>query len=298
MDSGSNGVKAGDLSGKTCIVTGSTSGIGLETTIGLAKLHGDIVMVGRSKEKCETVKNEINVMTGNENISYEVADLSSMESVRNLAEKILSTRSHIDILINNAGGFFSRYNLTKDGFEKTIALDYLSPVLLTRLLFPKLQSSGPARIINMGSSLHKSGKLDFDFKFPGPYRSMKAYSTSKLMITMFTYALARRVKETSISATLVEPGFVATNLGKNSGSRILSTSFGIMKPFQISAHEAAKTPIYLATYATNKEVNGKCYSRLKEIQTSKISYDEKVQEELWKTTSNALGLPSDGIRSL
>lgn len=293
MYSGLKEVKAESLSGKTCLVTGSTSGIGRETAIGLARLDGDIIMVSRSREKCETVKNEIISMTSNRNISYEVADLSSMESVRNLAEKIISSGRKIYLLINNAGGLFSRYALTREGFESTIALDYLSPVLITRLLFPALESSGPARIINIGSSVHKGGKSDFDFKFPGRYSSMKAYSTSKLMITLFTYALARRLKGTSVSATLVEPGFVSTNLGKNSGSRFLSSSFGIMKPFQITAHEAAQTTINLATYATNEEVNGKCYSRLKEIETSRTSYDEGLQEKLWEKTSNVLGLSTD-----
>ena len=96
-----------------------------------------------------------------------------------------------------------------------------------------------------------------------------------------------------MSSILVEPGFVSTNLGRNSGSGILSASFRMMKPFQISAFEAAKTPIHLATFGTNEEVNGKCFSRLKEIKTSVISYDEKLQDDLWKMTSDALRLPLD-----
>jgi NAD(P)-dependent dehydrogenase (short-subunit alcohol dehydrogenase family) len=113
------------------------------------------------------------------------------------------------------------------------------------------------------------------------------------MITMFSYSLARKLKETNISSILVQPGFVSTNLGKNSGSSILSGSFSIMRPFQISAREAAKTPVYLAAHATGKEFNGKCFSRLKEIKTSGVSYDVDLQEKLWIMTSNALGLPVD-----
>ncbi|MGC8516064.1 MAG: SDR family NAD(P)-dependent oxidoreductase [Thermoplasmata archaeon] len=183
--------------------------------------------------------------------------------------------------------------MTEDGFESTIALNYLSPFLLTSLLLPNMRKSGSARIINVGSSVHKSGRSEFDFKFLGRYRAMKAYATSKLMITMFTYSLAKRLKGTGISSILVEPGFVSTNLGRNSGSSLLSASFRVMRPFQISAYEASKTPVFLSTYGTNEDVNGKCFSRLKPIGTSTISYDQRLQENLWSKTSSALGLSAD-----
>ena len=293
MESASRDAAATVLSGKKCIVTGGTSGIGKETALGLARLQGDVTIVGRSREKCETVRNEIISATSNRDVSYEIADLSSMDAVRILAEKITSSTSHIDVLINNAGGVFNKYIVTKDGFESTIALNYLSPVLLTRLLFPILKLSGGARIINIGSSVHKSGRTEFDFQFKQKYGAMKAYSTSKLMITLFTYAIARRLRKTNMSSILVQPGFVSTNLGRNSGSGILSASFGIMKPFQISAYEASKTPINLATYGTNEELNGKCFSRLKPIKTSPVSYDEELQEKLWQLTADTLGLSLD-----
>jgi retinol dehydrogenase-12 len=278
------------LKGKTCIVTGGTSGIGKETAIGLTRLGGNVTIVGRSIVKCESVRNEIVSKTSNGNIGYEVADLSLMDSVRKLAENLIRNNDHIDLLINNAGSIFSRYVLTKDGFEGTTALNYLSPVLLTRLLFPYLKASGSARIINIGSSVHKSGRTEFDFRYPWKYSAMKAYATSKLMLSMFSYSIARGIGRITMSSILVEPGFVSTNLGKNSGSGILSASFGMLKPFQISASKAAKTPIHLATFGKNEEVNGKCFSRLKEIQTSRISHDEKFQDDLWKMTSNALKL--------
>ncbi|EQD34550.1 short-chain dehydrogenase/reductase SDR, partial [mine drainage metagenome] len=150
-----------------------------------------------------------------------------------------------------------------------------------------------SRIINTGSSLHKSGRPEFDFKHPWKYSAMKAYSTSKLMITMFSYSLAERFSGTGISVSVVEPGFVATNLGRNSGSGLLSASFRLMRPFQISANEAAKTPVYLASSADSLEINGKCFSRMKPVQTSQISHDKKKQDELWLQTSEALGLPND-----
>ena len=174
MESASEEVAATAFSGKKCIITGGTSGIGKETALGLARLQGDVTIVGRSREKCEAVRSEIISATSNRDISYEIADLSSMDAVRVLAEKIASGTSRIDVLINNAGGVFSRYRVTKDGFESTIALNYLSPVLLTRLLFPILKLSEGAKIINIGSSVHKSGRTELDFQFKQKYGAMKA----------------------------------------------------------------------------------------------------------------------------
>ncbi|MEM0134806.1 MAG: SDR family NAD(P)-dependent oxidoreductase, partial [Thermoplasmatales archaeon] len=236
---------------------------------------------------------EITSVTSNRNINFELSELSSMNSVRELAKVLNSKNKRIDVLINNAGGVFGKRILTEEGFERTIALNYLSPFLLTNLVLPLLKSSDHTRIINIGSGAHTGGRTDFDFSYPWRYSSMKAYSTSKLMLTMFTYALARHLKGGRISSTLVQPGFVATNLGKNSGSSLLSTSFNLMKPFQITAKVAAKTPIYLASRGDFEEINGKCFSKMKTVKTSTISYDEKLQDDLWLKTVEALGLPSE-----
>ena len=148
---GNNQTLLQSLAGKTCIVTGGTSGIGKETVIGLTRLYADVTIIGRSKEKCEAVTNEIISSTNNKNIRYLLADLSSMNAVRRLAESIVASNSPIDILISDAGGIFSRYELTEDGFESTIALNYLSPFLLTRLLLSNIRKSGSAKIINVKS---------------------------------------------------------------------------------------------------------------------------------------------------
>ena len=278
------------MKGRISVVTGGTSGIGKETAIGLSRLGSHVIIVGRSREKCQDTVEEIESITDNVNISFETADLSSMESVRRLAETISSKNPRIHVLVNNAGGVFSSRMLTADGYESTMALGYLSPFLLTHLLLPSLMAADRARIVNIGSSVHKSGLRDFNFSYPGKYAPMKAYATSKLMMTMFSYALSRHLAGTGVSVSLVQPGFVATNLGKNSGSGLLSASFGIMRPFQISAEEAAKTPVYLASTPDPAKINGRCYSRMKPVETSSTSYDKKLQDELWNRTSEILGL--------
>lgn len=143
----------------------------------------------------------------------------------------------------------------------------------------------------MGSGDHAHGKIDLeDLQSARQYSSRSAYSDAKLMITMFTYELARRLAGTGVTANLVQPGFVATNLGRNSGSALLSASFRMMRPFQTSAGEAAETPVYLASSEDLDGVTGKCFSRLKEVRTSPLSYDEALQRRLWEETSRLLGL--------
>lgn len=281
------------MKGKVCIVTGGTSGIGREISLGLCRLGASVTIVGRSREKCKKTVEEIQSLTSSKCIEMEVCDLTSMDSVVKLAETISMGDGRLDVLVNNAGGVFSSHSLTEDGFERTAALNYLSPVLLTRLLVPAMKLSGRSRIINIGSGAHTGGRIEFDFKYHWKYSPMKAYSTSKLMFTMFTYALSRRLNGTGISTSVVQPGFVATNLGRNSGSGLLSASFSIMRPFQISAVEAAKTPLWLASSAALSEIDGKCFSRMKEVHTAESTYDVDMQDDLWLLTSKALGLPAE-----
>jgi NAD(P)-dependent dehydrogenase (short-subunit alcohol dehydrogenase family) len=154
-----------------------------------------------------------------------------------------------------------------------------------------LKSSAPSRIINVSSGVYNSGKIDFDdLQSQKKYRGMRTYANAKLMVLMFTYELARRLDGQSVTANAVLPGFVATNLGKNSGSRLQSMMFGIMRPFQISAQEAAKTLVYLSSSKEVEGVTGKCFSRMKEIRTSEASHDQQKQKILWDTTTKLLGI--------
>jgi NAD(P)-dependent dehydrogenase (short-subunit alcohol dehydrogenase family) len=119
---------------------------------------------------------------------------------------------------------------------------------------------------------------------------MKAYANAKLMVLMFTYELAKRLHNDGVTVNAVLPGFVATNLGKNSGSRSQAIMFGLMRPFQISAQKAANTLLYLASSKEAESLTGKCFSKMKEIDTSPISHDEQARKILWDTTIRLLGI--------
>jgi NAD(P)-dependent dehydrogenase (short-subunit alcohol dehydrogenase family) len=281
------------MKGKICVVTGSNSGIGRETALALANMGATVVMAVRNQERGQKARNGIVDSTGNNATDMMICDVSSKESIRNFAKTFTSKYDRLDVLINNAGAVFFKRQTSHDGFERTLAVDYLGPFLLTDELLPLLKSSAPSRIINVSSGLHKSGKVDLDdLQSEKGYGGMKVYSNAKLMLIMFTYMLARRLEGTGITVNAVLPGFVATNLGKGGGSLRQSIAFKLVRPMQISAKRGAETSVYLASSDEVKNATGKCFAKKEETKTSPISYDQGLQERLWNKAIELLGLTS------
>ncbi len=203
------------------------------------------------------------------------------------------------MLINNAGASFSKREVTSEGFERNLAVNYLGPFLLTHELLDLLKSSAPSRIINVSSGLAKNGKVDLDdlqveknytaTRFHSPSRS-PGYDNAKLMLMMFTYELARRLKGSGVTVNVLMPGFTATNLGKSSGSLTSYIMFKMVRPMQQSAKKGAETSIYLASSDEVKDITGKCFAKKKEVASCPASYDEELQKRLWNKTENMLGL--------
>ena len=290
------------IKGKICIITGSNSGIGKETAIGLAKMGATIVMVVRDQERGEKARTEIVKQTGNNSVDLMICDLSSMSSIRHFAEGFKKKYDRLDVLINNAGAVFNKRELTPEGFERTLAVNYLGSFLLTHELMDLLKSSAPSRIINVSSGLAKDGKVDLDdLQSEKNYPRTKAYSrrhapvydNAKLMVMMFTYELARRLKGSGVTVNVLMPGFTATNLGKSSGSLTSSIMFKMVRPMQQSAKKGAETSVYLASSNEVKDITGKCFAKKKEVKTCPASYDEELQKRLWNKTDSMLGLAPD-----
>jgi NAD(P)-dependent dehydrogenase (short-subunit alcohol dehydrogenase family) len=278
------------INGKVCVVTGSNSGIGKETALALSGMGATVVMAVRDRERGEKARAEIVGETGKDAIHLMICDLSSMDSVRQFAKEFRRKYDRLHALVNNAGVFVGKREVTVDGFERTLAVNYLAPFLLTQELLPLLKSSAPSRIINIGSGMHRSGRIDFNDLQCRKCNAMKAYANSKLMLTTYTYELSRRLQGTGVTVNVVEPGFVATNLGNNSGSRLYSLAFLIARPFQISAKKAAETHVYLASSPKVDGITGKCFSELKETTTAQASYDQQTQRRLYDTTLELLRL--------
>ena len=157
-----NGLSSNLIHGKTCIVTGSSSGIGKATALGLAKAGASVILVCRSQEKGEAAMHEIIQKSRNGKVSLMIADLSSQNAIRRLANDLSASHDKLHVLVNNAGVFLAKRHLTEDGVEMTFAVNYLAPFLLTNLLLPILKASAPSRIVTVASSTHHGVAIDFD----------------------------------------------------------------------------------------------------------------------------------------
>ncbi len=272
---------------KTCLITGSTSGIGKEIAIGLARMKAKIVLVGRDKARCEATIEEIykNVsFAANKNkVSYLLADLSSQKSINQLAKEFLDNYERLDILINNAGVFVSKRVATVDGIEYTFAVNHLAPFLLTNLLFERMKASSPSRIITTSSVAHKGARINFDnLQFEGGhYNGLQAYRQSKLANILFTQELARRTKGSGVTSNCFHPGGVRTNLVQSSAwyYRLI---WVLISPFLVSPKEGADTGIYLASSQEVESITGKYFVKRKPIVVSGSANDPLTAARLWK----------------
>ncbi len=280
-----------DMKEKICIVTGANSGIGKATALGLSRMGFRVVMVCRNAERGENARAEIIEKSGNKSVDLLICDVSSMSSVRKFAAEYTEKYSRLDVLINNAGAVFNTRSITEEGFERTLALDFLGPVLMSHELMPILRKSAPSRIINISSGLHKNGVVDLgNLQSEGKYNGMKVYSNTKLMLMMFTYEQAKRLQGSGVTANIVLPGFVATNLGNNSESLMSNILFKMVRPMQISPEKGAETVIYLASSDELRDVNGKCFEKTKQTQTAPQSYDQSMQLKIWEKANVLLGI--------
>jgi retinol dehydrogenase 12 len=278
-----------DLSGKVCVITGATSGIGEATAHALASLHATVVVVSRDLKKCSKVVEQIKAQTGNLEVNFIAADLSSQKEIRRMAREFKQRYRRLDVLVNNAGAIYLSRLRSEDGIEMTFALNHLGYFLSTNLLMERLITSAPARVINVTHSKFRRAVINFtDLQFQEHFNGLKAYDQSKLANLLFTYEMARRLKDYGVTVNAVHPGFADSNLGKNNA--------GIFKPLAnlfrlggISPQEAAKSIVYLATSDDVAQKTG-CFF-LKEQATAPLDvYYQKISRQLWDVSAAMVGL--------
>jgi NAD(P)-dependent dehydrogenase (short-subunit alcohol dehydrogenase family) len=276
--------------GKTCMVTGATSGIGLVTARALAEQGATVIAVGRNPDKGAAIVADIRQETGNSEVEFMLADLSVQTAVRHLAQEFTAHYPRLDVLVNNAGAFFFKRQLSADGIEMTLALNYVSVFLLTHLLLQALQASDAARIVNVSSDAHRSARMSLeDLQGQRRHSGFGAYARAKLAVVLFTYELARRLQGTRVTANALHPGFVATNIYASSGgfAKLLAPLFARMA---LSPEEGAQTSIYLASSPEVAGVSGAYFVRKQAVRSSPASYDQAVAGHLWTITQRLTGL--------
>ena len=282
------------MEGKIIIVTGSNSGIGKATVKSLVGMGATVVMAVRNREKGEMARDEIAEKTGSESVSVMVCDMASRDSITRFSDEFRSKHDRLDVLINNAGAVFAKRRLSVDGIESSMAVNYLGPFRLTQELFPLLETSAPSRIVNVSSGLSGSAEIDFDdLQREKGYKGMQAYAGSKLMLTTYSLELARHLEGTGVTANVVEPGFVATNLGRNSGSLLNSVMFTLVRPMQITPQKAAENTVYAATAPELEGVSGMIFAKKQEKEAPPITQDGEARRRLWEETTRLLGIDDD-----
>ena len=274
-----------DMTGKTVVVTGGNSGIGLETAVALAKAGAKTLITARAPARGEVAAADIRARSGNDDIDLVVFDLGSIAAIRAGAASILARCDRIDVLVNNAGLVLSQRRETEDGFEATFGINHLGHFVLTEALLERIKESAPARIINVASNAHKGARkgLDFDdLQSTRAYSGMPVYSKSKLANIYFTTELARRLEGTGVTVNCLHPGVVATGYARDGdASGVLAFGVKVIKPFVLSAAQGARTSIYLASSPDVAGVTGQYFVKCRARQPSAVAQDDEAARRLW-----------------
>lgn len=203
-----------DLAGKVALVTGASSGLGIETARALLAAHAEVILAVRDSAKGERIAQELHAATGNSRTYILPLDLGTFSSVRQAAEQFHARWSKLDLLINNAGIMATPQSYTPDGFEAQFGTNHLGHFLLTCLLLPALRAAAPARVVVLSSSGHRRSDIHFDdIQYrQRPYDKWEAYGQSKTANALFAVGLTRHFGSQGITANAVNPGAIRTGL--------------------------------------------------------------------------------------
>jgi NAD(P)-dependent dehydrogenase (short-subunit alcohol dehydrogenase family) len=279
------------MAGKTCVITGATSGIGLATAELLAAMGARLILLGRDPAKGEAALKQIRAKTPTVDASLFFADLARLGEVRRVAAEILAAAPRIDVLLNNAGALFEGHALTEDGLERTFALNYMSHFLLTALLLDRLQASAPSRIIIVTSIAHRGGTIDFDdLENRNVANGYAAYQRAKLYCILFARELARRLSGTGVSAHALHPGAAATSFGDELGGPMGTWLAFAKQNMAMPPEKAAESMAYLASSPAVTAANGKYFDQGRLATPAPAAEDDVAAQRLWDESVRLVGL--------
>lgn len=260
-------LKGIELSAKTIIITGGTSGIGLAAAGALAGRGHRLILIGRDADRG---RKAIASLTASPAGPHRLisADLSLMSQVRDVIQDLDATEDRIDVLANNVGAWFQHRALTSEGNERTLAINHLAPVALTLGLKRLLLAAPAARVVNTGSFVYRQGRYDPDnLQAEKRFSTNATYAATKLYNLMVTRAFARRWSDTGITINCFSPGFVATEFGRGEGG-LLEPVYRFTRLFAISPEKGAATLIHLADAAEAAGVSGAYFEKCRRLDVS------------------------------
>jgi retinol dehydrogenase-14 len=279
------------MAGKVVLITGGTTGIGKATAIGLATMGARVGITGRDPARTEAAAADIRAASGNSAVDAFSDDMSSQAEVRRLATAVLGAYPRLNVLVNNVGGFWAHRHPTADGLERTFALNYLAPFLLTNLLLDRLKLSAPARVVNVSSGAQSMGRIEFeDLQGIRHYSGQRAYNQSKLATVMFTNELARRLESTGVTANSLHPGVVRSNFGAEDQAGWFAVVSRVILPFLKTPAQGSETPVYLATSPDMDGVTGQFFANRKPRPANKVAYDTEKGARLWRVSARLVAM--------
>ncbi len=278
-----------DLTGQTILITGATSGIGLEAAVKLAAMGAELVLVARNRARLDAAVANVSRRAGSPRVSSLLCDFSSQAQIHRVAAEYRAAHTRLDVLVNNAGSVWPTRQVSGDGIEETFAVNHLGYFLLTQLLLDLLRASAPARIVNVASIGHRSGTMDFDdLGFEnGGYSTMRAYSRSKLANVLFTRELARRLDGTGVTVNALHPGGVSTGIWSHA-PWYTKPLMPLARLFMRSPEQGGDVIVYLASSPDLEGKTGGYYERFTLVAPSPLAQDDAVARRLWDVSGPEL----------
>ncbi len=279
------------MTGKLCVITGASSGVGYESAKALAAGGADIVMVVRNEAKAKAIKDEIE-RKHSVNVDYHLADFSDLKQVERAASEIAEKYQRIDVLINSAGMHSTKRILNKDGVEQVFCVNHLASFLFTKLLMQRMIESSPSRIIQVNSEGHRFGTVhedDINWK-RRRYTGLRGYGASKTAQLMTVWQMAEDLEGTGVTINAMHPGGVRTNIGNNNGRLYRWFLHNITWHFLKDPGISGDAVYYLASSSELKETSGKFFNLTIEEKAAEHALDREKQKKIWNLSMKMTGL--------
>jgi NAD(P)-dependent dehydrogenase (short-subunit alcohol dehydrogenase family) len=271
------------------VITGATGGIGRYIARGLARAGWRLILICRQPERAEAARAWLAAEVLQSDITVQIADLALLSATRKAGLDIVANNPRIDLLVNNAGVFETKRTTTTEGIERVLAVNHLSPFVLTQTLLPSLLAAAPARIVNVGSSTSDRAQIDPDnFVLGKRWTMIRAYSQSKLALMITTFELAKRLAGTGVTANVAHPGLVATGLVRSGG--IIGLAWRCLAMKALTEEQGAETPLHVALAPELQNTSGVYFKRCRPAPPNPRALDPALRARVWAATEQLTAL--------